>query len=196
MPRWQIAGNAAEGGEDEDWIMSDELKEQDAYDLGAKGGPACEKERKLFEAWMRGHCWALSAKWDGESYRGTAEHGAYICPHAMTTRQLWAAWRDRAALSKTSAPAAPAVQEPVGHVDMQTPGPGDRIRWTNGALPHGTALYAAPVLPVSPGLIDLLHSLRPKYGAVGSRDVDVTETRRQIDAALAMLAAAQSSTKD
>jgi hypothetical protein len=70
----------------------------DAHAMGAKGGPAVEAERLAFEAWMRGHCWALSAVWDGETYRGTAEHGNYFCPRAMNTRQLWAAWRDRAAL--------------------------------------------------------------------------------------------------
>jgi hypothetical protein len=41
-----------------------------------------------------------------------------------------------------------AEAKPVGHVDMQTPGPGDRIRWTNGALPHGAPLYAALPAPM------------------------------------------------
>lgn len=36
--------------------------------------------------------------------------------------------------------------QPVGHVDMQSPGPGDKIRWTNGALRHGTPLYATPYI--------------------------------------------------
>jgi len=67
--------------------------------MGATGGPVVEAERLAFEAWMRGHCWALTAAWDGSTYRGTAEHGGYICPHAMQIRQLWAAWRDRAALA-------------------------------------------------------------------------------------------------
>ncbi len=69
-----------------------------ALAMGAIGGPVVEAERLAFEAWMRGHCWALTATWDGKTYRGTAEHGSYICPHAMQVRQLWAAWRDRAAL--------------------------------------------------------------------------------------------------
>ena len=72
---------------------------EDAYALGAKGGPVVEAERLAFEAWMRGHCWALKASWDGATYRGTAEHGNYICPHAIQIRQLWAAWRDRSALT-------------------------------------------------------------------------------------------------
>jgi hypothetical protein len=37
------------------------------------------------------------------------------------------------------------------------------------------------------GLIELLQALRPKHGAVGTRDVDVTEQQRKIDAAIAML---------
>lgn len=73
--------------------------EQQAYDMGAKGAPATDAERLLFEAWMRGHCWALCATWDGKCYRSDAEQNGNIDPRAMNTRQLWAAWRDRAALS-------------------------------------------------------------------------------------------------
>lgn len=71
---------------------------QQAYDLGAKGAPATERERLLFEAWMRGHCWALCATWDGKQYRSDAEQGGDLDPRAMATRRLFAAWRDRAAL--------------------------------------------------------------------------------------------------
>ena len=88
------------------------LTERGAYDMGAKGGPVCENERKLFEAWMRGHCWKIFGKWDGQSYRGTAEHGEHLDPGAMQTRQLWAVWRDRAALAKISA--IPAQVEAQG----------------------------------------------------------------------------------
>jgi len=36
--------------------------------------------------------------------------------------------------------------EPVAHVNLRTrPGCGDGVTWTNGALPHGTPLYAAPI---------------------------------------------------
>lgn len=73
--------------------------EQQAYDMGAKGAPATDAERLLFEAWMRGHCWALCAAWDGKCYRSDSEQNGNIDPRAMNTRQLWAAWRDRAALS-------------------------------------------------------------------------------------------------
>ena len=44
-----------------------------AYDMGATGGPVVEEERLAFEAWMRGHCWALHATWNGSQYLGTAE---------------------------------------------------------------------------------------------------------------------------
>lgn len=81
--------------------------EQQAYDIGAKGAPATDAERLLFEAWMSGHCWALCATWDGKCYRSDAEQGGNIDPRAMNTRQLWAAWRDRAALAASPAQPAP-----------------------------------------------------------------------------------------
>jgi len=78
-----------------------EPTEQQAYDMGAKGAPPTERERLLFEAWMRGHCWALCATWDGKQYRSDAEQGGDLDPRAMATRRLFAAWRDRAALPVT-----------------------------------------------------------------------------------------------
>jgi hypothetical protein len=78
--------------------------------MGARGGPASESERLAFEAWMRGHCWALCATWDGTGYRSDAEQGGRYCPDAGRTRGLWAAWRDRAALAQQ--PAAVAVDAP------------------------------------------------------------------------------------
>lgn len=69
-----------------------------AHDLGTKGAEPSEAERLLFEAWMRGHCWALSCEWDGKQYTNDVERGGNLCPHAIRTRQLWAVWRDRAAL--------------------------------------------------------------------------------------------------
>lgn len=74
--------------------------------LGATGSPASEPERMAFEAWMRGHCWSLCATWNGTEYRGDAEQGGHYCPKAATTRMLWAAWRDRAALSRMTPPPA------------------------------------------------------------------------------------------
>lgn len=70
-----------------------------AKEMGAKGGPVVEAERLAFEAWMAGHCWAVTAIWDGVQYGSPAENGGYICPHAMGIRRMWAAWRDRAALA-------------------------------------------------------------------------------------------------
>jgi hypothetical protein len=71
-----------------------------AYEMGTKGGLASDAERLAFEAWMRGHCWALCARWNGTQYLSDYEQGGNIDPRAMRTRQLWAAWRDRAALAK------------------------------------------------------------------------------------------------
>lgn len=87
--------------------MSEAPSIEAAYEMGAKGSPAVETERLAFEAWVRGHCWSLSADWDGKGYRGKEEGGSYICPWAMQTRRMWAAWRDRAALTPT--PPAPAA---------------------------------------------------------------------------------------
>lgn len=78
--------------------------------MGASGSPASEAERLAFEAWMEGHSWALCATWDGRGYRGDAEQGAHVCPHATRTRQMWAAWRDRAALA--TIPPRPAQPSP------------------------------------------------------------------------------------
>ena len=69
--------------------------------MGATSGPTVEAERIAFEAWMRGHCWALCATWDGNHYRSDSEHGGRLDPYAMRTRELWAAWRDRAALANS-----------------------------------------------------------------------------------------------
>lgn len=51
---------------------------------------------------------------------------------------------------------------------------------------------SAPSTAVPEGLIELLRSIRPKYGDVGTRDIDVTEKQSRIDAAIAMLTAAPS----
>jgi hypothetical protein len=52
------------------------------------------------------------------------------------------------------------------------------------------ALSRAAKPAVPDDLIELLRELRPNYGDVGSRDVDVTERQRKIDAAIALLSAA------
>jgi hypothetical protein len=79
-------------------------READAKWIGATGGPAHEGERLAFEAWMAGHCWALGATWNGSGY--ISDCGSYVCPQAMQTRRLWAAWRDRAALARHKTPNA------------------------------------------------------------------------------------------
>lgn len=70
--------------------MNNEQLKVAAYNLGAKGAPATQYERELFEEWMRGHCWHIGP-WVDENGDG------YY--YEMSTRVAWAAWRDRAALS-------------------------------------------------------------------------------------------------
>jgi|GEM_PF-5976066 len=67
--------------------------------MGSKGGPIVETERLAFEAWMRGHGWLLLAEWTGAEYRSTFEKDGRLDIYAMRTREMWAAWRDRAALT-------------------------------------------------------------------------------------------------
>lgn len=91
-----------------------QIDESAAHNLGAIGAEPAEFERRLFEAWMRGHCWAVVGEWDGRTYVAPSEHGRVIDPAAMLTRQLWAAWRDRAALAGHTAPPA-AEQQDITH---------------------------------------------------------------------------------
>lgn len=115
---------------------------EQAREMGAHGGPVDEHERLLFEAWMAGHCWMLHGDWTGETYVHEAEKGGYLHPGAMLTRQLWAAWRDRAGLNTLS---QPAQQEPVAKVDYEQR---DGFRWLNylgwQRIPDGTMLYTRP----------------------------------------------------
>ena len=62
-----------------------------AFEMGSKGAEGSDEERARFEAWMAGHCWAC-APWTGRGYAD------------QTTRVIWAAWRDRAALALSSQP--------------------------------------------------------------------------------------------
>lgn len=79
--------------------MSNAPSIEAAYKMGAIGGPVVEAERLAFEAWMRGHHWALCATWNGSAYLSDSEHDGWSDPQAVRTRQLWGAWRDRAALT-------------------------------------------------------------------------------------------------
>lgn len=71
-----------------------------AFAIGQTGGPPSEVERLAFEAWMRGHSWLVSGKWNGTTYVDPQERHSSIDLPAMQTRMLWAAWRDRAALAR------------------------------------------------------------------------------------------------
>lgn len=86
-----------------------------AREMGAKGGPVVEAERLAFEAWMAGHCWAVSPTWNGKTYDDSEEDKKrkLLGPLARTTRMLWAAWRDRAALSSLRPQAVPMTDEQI-----------------------------------------------------------------------------------
>ncbi len=89
----------------------------EARRMGEQGGSALEAERLAFEAWMEGHCWALGAEWTGTEYVAPIEKVARTVDiNAMMTRRMWAAWRDRAALSYAQEP-APVLAPPVVSVD-------------------------------------------------------------------------------
>ncbi len=62
--------------------------EEAANEMGKYGAPHLEAERLLFEAYMAGHNW-VAGPWDAEKR----------CYAEMTTRMLWAVWRDRSALA-------------------------------------------------------------------------------------------------
>lgn len=86
--------------------------EEDAYIMGAAGGGTVEGERKAFEAWVRGHNWALDAEWDGKGYRAVDEVDGSRLSHAgVRARMMWAAWRDRAALARNTDRAAEEMRK-------------------------------------------------------------------------------------
>jgi hypothetical protein len=66
---------------------------EQAREMGAKGGPVDHNERELFEAWMQGHCWHCG------DWIATDEDDGYY--DLASTRVIWAAWCDRAALQST-----------------------------------------------------------------------------------------------
>lgn len=79
-----------------------------------KDAQATEADRLAFEAWMRGHCWALCATWRGNQYQSDAEEAGRLCPDAMRTRMLWAAWRDRGAVAADQLRAYGDAREAAG----------------------------------------------------------------------------------
>lgn len=111
---WQVRARVAQKLITECFAASDEqavldpLTIEAAEKMGAKGSEPTEAEHQLFEAWMKGHCWKVCGKWDGKTYVGTDEYDGFH-PYVMHTRGLWAAWRDRAALSKSSRSGEKAV---------------------------------------------------------------------------------------
>lgn len=94
-PTWKVIDVRVTGAHPAPSAPSEEA----AAEMGANGGHVVEAERLAFEAWVRGHNWSLCATWSGNGYLGEREQGGAVCPHAMRTRMMWAAWRDRAALA-------------------------------------------------------------------------------------------------
>lgn len=94
----------------------------EALRLGKEGAPPTEAERLLFEEWMRGHCWKVCGTWNGRQYVHESESRGDVYPPAVNTRQLFAAWRDRAALAtfEAQADAKPAPAEPVAQAVWET----------------------------------------------------------------------------
>jgi hypothetical protein len=95
--RTALAQPEAEGASDEDRIKA-------AFAMGQTGAPSSETERLAFESWMRGHSWLVQGVWNGTTYddRGPSRVSS-VDVGAMQTRMLWAAWRDRAALTQPEA---------------------------------------------------------------------------------------------
>lgn len=76
-----------------------------AHNIGANTVqiPHSDDDRMQFEAWMRGHCWKVSGAWNGHQYVHAVEKDGGLNAQAMLTRQLWAAWRDSAAVARAIA---------------------------------------------------------------------------------------------
>ena len=71
-----------------------------AYEMGAKGSPIHPYEQKLFEAYMSGRRWERT-NWSD----------ALRCYEDQSTRILYAAWRDRAALGHSMSPRASVTRK-------------------------------------------------------------------------------------
>lgn len=143
----------------------------EALRLGREGAPPTEAERLLFEEWMRGHCWALCATWNGTQYVHEAEAGGDLYPPAMNTRQLFAAWRDRAALASYEAQAeakpAPACGTVNNGIPCQTPRwRGERLCPDCNPNPHAEAKPApAGFVLVPMGFIEAAQRIVQEFAA-------------------------------
>jgi len=98
--------------------LTDEERIKAAFAMGQTGAPSSETERLAFESWMRGHSWLVEGVWNGTTYddRGPSRVSS-VDVGAMQTRMLWAAWRDRAALTRLGRPAV--EPEPEGLTDEE-----------------------------------------------------------------------------
>ena len=83
--------------------------------IGKNGAEPTESDRITFEAWMRGHCWAVEGEWTGKTYKHAREEsGDYVHAGAMNTRRLFAAWRDRRALDEAIAARTDHAEDKLG----------------------------------------------------------------------------------
>jgi hypothetical protein len=87
--------------------------EDAAFAMGQTGGQPSEAERLAFEQRIRGHSWLVAGEWNGSTYDDRPGREGWHDNNTMITRMLWAAWRDRAALSPygTAHPAPVPVSE-------------------------------------------------------------------------------------
>lgn len=143
-----------------------------AHAMGTKGGPVVEAERLAFEAWMAGHCWALGAMWDGKHYIGEAEKFGDLSPRAMMTRQLWAAWRDRAALTQPNVSQDSEYVARFGRVTLS--GPREDVEFAVRHLPDVDDGAQQPATPASVAWLDeMLADTREVFDAGGSETPQV-----------------------
>ncbi|GEM_PF-6669013 len=163
-----------------------------AHDIGANiiQVQPTEAERLRFEAWMKGHCWKVCGQWDGTTYSGSNESPDYLDPQVMHTRQLFAAWRDCAALrDQIPAPAAQAVEpvevelpdvEDMAHSALEealSGGVGHDVfhRWMRAVMDKTVAaLRAAPApaaVAVPPDVLNALMEARSALSSINRGDV-------------------------
>lgn len=123
-------------------------------------------EREKFEAWIQSQAPVKTLeRWP--------DNGQYVFSKVDAA---WDAWQARAAEEAKHEPSvlSKIVAEKIA-----------------GMTPAEVAQFMRDraTVAVPEGLIDLLRKIRPEFGAVGSRDIDVREQQEQIDAAIAALTA-------
>lgn len=107
------------------------LTVEQAHAMGKKGSPYSEHERLLYEAYCKGHCWAVGQWLEGK--------GIY---EDITDRIRFAMWRDRGALeAAATADARATIQQLVDALGWLHLGEGPETR-VGPALEAGRAWLA------------------------------------------------------